>query len=60
MIAAHEWWRWTMPEEWGIKPIPWPDGVLSFDRNGWNPRPGDHDYLPSFWDTWQANLFNEV
>lgn len=53
----HEWWRWAMTKEAGKISQPWPDGAtehLTFRiRYG-----GENGTMVSYWQTWQANLFN--
>lgn len=52
-----EWWRWAMTKEAGKISQPWPDGVTehlpSRARYG-----GENGTMVSYWQTWQANLFN--
>ena len=43
-MRNYEWWLWTMPKARGNDAIPWPNGGRA---------------TPSYWDTWQANLFAE-
>ena len=52
-----EWWRWAMTKEVGKIAHPWPKGVgehlSSRARSG-----GQNRTMVSYWETWQANLFN--
>ena len=52
-----EWWRWAMTKEAGKISQSWPEGVAEhlpyLARHG-----GSHHLMVSYWETWQANLFN--
>ncbi len=51
------WYLWAMTKEAAMLPHPWPEGVAEhlpyLARCG-----GFHHSMVSYWETWQANLFN--
>jgi hypothetical protein len=51
------WHRWAMTKEAATLSQPWPDGVVEHlpyrARHG-----GYHRSMVSYWETWQANLFD--
>ena len=50
------WYRWAMTKEAGKISHPWPEGAEHLPylaRRG-----GADGSMVSYWETWQANLFN--